>query len=343
MEDKVSWDSWEVKSPLVKIKKLNLLEEGEIMVDDSINHSVDSMFTASNVNLISGESEMPIQAVEVPEVSLNVSSLSSLSDFLNVDCSGEALVPKADVALGFRDFSIIVDVKNYDWKVIVLKWRALLLEPGSFWGVTPSFFLFKWWQCYFSLEIIRHRLDVHYNWMLVDTYPGFNEDLSTNILVDASSSLSSLGSEECGTTNYYVQFEDMDYDDVVHSFVKIFTSVKRCLNGDLERFSMLEQIDREIIEFNIGENCIKDISVSGFKCVEGSSGLVPTAPDFLNQCVDVLPCSASSSGTGTLASPSLNSLSSEHLLIDELGLIASSFGFSFPSLEELWEIMASKL
>lgn len=45
-----------------------------------------------------------------------------------------------------------------DWKLLVLKWRTMLNEPGSFWVVLPSFLLYQWWEFCFSSSSLRSEI-----------------------------------------------------------------------------------------------------------------------------------------------------------------------------------------
>lgn len=140
---------------------------------------------------------------------------------------------------------------------------------------------------------------------------------------------------ECGTANYYSQFEDTEYEEVLQSFNSIFASVKRCLDGDLEIIGTMEQIDKELADYNHGDHQSNVVFGSRMICDEWTRSVDGTEDGHAQMLEEVFPLASSSSSSGTHSYPSFNESSLLRLSSNDLVLIASSFGFLLPCPEEI--------
>lgn len=141
---------------------------------------------------------------------------------------------------------VVLPSKGYCWEVALKKWK-LLLEPGSWWGVTPSF-LFSWWNGYFLQEHLRLEMEVDYNWSMVDLFH-FGNASGSGLLEEVPVSPRPV-LEVCGNANYYSKFEELDCEEAMPCFQKSYASVRRSLEGELDRLSVLDQLDKEVDVYN---------------------------------------------------------------------------------------------
>lgn len=220
----------------------------------------------------------------------------------------------------------IIPSASFAWRVGVQKWRSLLSEPGSFWGITPSFALFRWWICYFELEGIRRSLEAEYNWLSVDMYCDVSQ-LDVEEFSKKEDHVPNFDSAACGTVNYYDQFESSDLDDVVLGHCKKSSSVRRSLEGELERLSVLENMDQDMVVSFMEDNLLFDNYSRDFWSGEASNERSEVLKDSdLMLCEDMILADLSEI-SGKSSPRSFLFPNSFRFSMNEFILLAASFGF----------------
>lgn len=228
---------------------------------------------------------------------------------------------------------------HYEWSVCVSKWEEMLKVKSTFWNVSPSLSLYHWWNSYFLSEGTRRELDAEYNWICVANYdiPDIPvEDI--NVGIGVSSAFPSMDNVPCGSVNYSSLFDDSDYCEVVTRFHNIRASVRRCLEGDLDRISILEKMDQDLVADFIDENARFDKYAQDFRMDSSLSAQ-------LSLMEDSIPCPVRVSDDHMVVSGNIpiSSQSSSYSNINSnptLYSIIDSFGFILKN-PEIFETVSS--